>query len=138
LRKRVQDIPLLVPHFIEMYKKKSKKLVFGIADDAMSLLKNYNWPGNIRELENVIERAVITCSKRVITVEDLPPNIVEYARAEENNLIVLEVGSSLQDAERYLIKETMRYTGGDKKRAAQILGITRKTLYRKLGEYGLG
>lgn len=138
LRKRVQDIPLLVLHFIEMYKKKSKKLVFGIADDAMTLLKNYSWPGNIRELENVIERAVITCTKRVITVEDLPPNIVEYVRADDNNLIVLEVGSSLEDAERHLIKETMRYTGGDKKRTAQLLGITRKTLYRKLEEYGLG
>lgn len=138
LRERAEDIPLLVLHFLDVYKNKTKKLIIGISDDAMELLKNYVWMGNVRELENVLERAVITCSSRVIRVEDLPENIVEFSRKDSNNTIEVEVGSTIDTAERQLISETLRFTSGDKKRAAGLLGITRKTLYRKLKAYGAG
>ncbi len=137
LRERAEDIPLLVMHFLDTSKKKLKKLIIGISDEAMGLLKSYTWAGNIRELENVIERAVITCTRRVITVDDLPEQIVGHPSAENNKTVTVEIGSSIDEMEKHLIAETLKYTTGDKKRAAGILGITRKTLYRKLKGYEL-
>ncbi|MER3446299.1 MAG: hypothetical protein C4291_05380 [Candidatus Dadabacteria bacterium] len=137
LRERKEDIPLLAHHFLEIYKKKSRKLIIGISDNAMELLKTYDWPGNIRELENVIERAVITCVRKVVTVDDLPKNIIDSAKKETDNKIVVEIGSTMDEIEKRVIAETLSYTKGDKKHAAKILGITRKTLYRKLKEYNI-
>ncbi|HLE26010.1 MAG TPA: sigma 54-interacting transcriptional regulator, partial [Thermodesulfobacteriota bacterium] len=88
LRERKEDIPLLAHHFLEIYKKKSKKLIIGISDDAMKLLKTYDWPGNIRELENITERAVITCTRKVVTVDDLPKNIIDSVKKETDSRIV--------------------------------------------------
>jgi transcriptional regulator with GAF, ATPase, and Fis domain len=137
LRERKEDIPLLAHHFLEVYKKKSKKLIIGITDDAMKLLINYNWPGNIRELENIIERAVITCTRKVVTMEDLPKNIVDSAKKEPDSKVIFEIGSTIDEIEKRVITETLNYTNGDKKHAAEILGITRKTLYRKLKGYNI-
>ena len=137
LRERKEDIPLLAHHFLEIYKKKSKKLIIGISDNAMELLKTYDWPGNIRELENVIERAVITCTRKVVTVDDLPKNIIDSAKKETDSKVVVEIGSTMDEIEKRVIGETLSYTKGDKKHAAEILGITRKTLYRKLRGYNL-
>ncbi len=137
LRERKEDIPLLAHHFLEIYKKKSKKLIIGISDDAMKLLKTYDWPGNIRELENITERAVITCTRKVVTVDDLPKNIIDSVKKETDSRIVVEIGSTMDDVEKRMITETLSYTRGDKKHAAEILGITRKTLYRKLKGYNL-
>ncbi len=137
LRERKEDIPLLAHHFLEIYKKKLKKLIIGISDNAMELLKNYDWPGNVRELENIIERAVITCSRKVVTVDDLPKNIIDSAKKETDSKIIVEIGTTMDDVEKRVITETLSYTRGDKKHAAEILGITRKTLYRKLKGYGL-
>ncbi|MGH7800199.1 MAG: sigma 54-interacting transcriptional regulator [Thermodesulfobacteriota bacterium] len=137
LRERKEDIPLLAHHFLEIYKKKLKKLIIGISDNAMELLKNYDWPGNVRELENIIERAVITCSRKVVTVDDLPKNIIDSAKKETDSRIVVEIGSTMDEVEKRVITETLGYTRGDKKHAAEILGITRKTLYRKLKGYNL-
>ncbi len=138
LRERKEDIPLLAHHFLEIYKKKSRKLIIGISDDAMELLKTYDWPGNIRELENVIERAVITCARKVVTVDDLPKNIIDSAKKETDSKILVEIGSTMDEIEKRVIAETLNYTKGDKKRASEILGITRKTLYRKLKGYNIG
>ena len=137
LRERKEDIPLLAHHFLEIYKKKLRKLIIGISDNAMVLLKNYDWPGNVRELENIIERAVITCSRKVVTVDDLPKNIIDSAKKETDSRIVVEIGSTMDEVEKRVITETLGYTRGDKKHAAEILGITRKTLYRKLKGYNL-
>jgi transcriptional regulator with GAF, ATPase, and Fis domain len=137
LRERKEDIPLLAHHFLEIYKKKSRKLIIGISDNAMELLRIYDWPGNIRELENVIERAVITCARKVVTVDDLPKNIIDSAKKETDSRVVVEIGSTMDDIEKRVIAETLSYTKGDKKHAAEILGITRKTLYRKLKGYNI-
>ncbi len=153
LRERRGDIPLLAHHFLEIHKKKAKKPIIGTSEEAMRLLKLYNWPGNIRELENAIERAVIACSGIVITVEDLPENIgrlgdkleelnenetarTNYRADTDKGHVVVEVGSTMDEIEKRTIKETLRYTKGDKKHAAKILGISRKTIYRKLEKYG--
>jgi two-component system response regulator HydG len=136
LRERREDIPLLAIHFLEIYKKRSSKNITGITEKALSRLRRYDWPGNVRELENAIERAVIIAQGRLITVDDLP-DAVRGAESETDarKTVEVEVGTPIEEVERRVILETLAYTRGDKSRAAQILGIGRKTLYRKLLQY---
>jgi DNA-binding NtrC family response regulator len=137
LRDRKEDVPLLAVHFLDRYKKKSGKTITGISPKAMSMLKSYDWPGNVREIENVIERAVIITRERIITVDDLPDSI-RGAEHEDDapRTVEIEIGSTMDVIEKKIILETLSLTKGDKTRAAQMLGIGRKTLYRKLQEYG--
>jgi two-component system response regulator HydG len=150
LRDRVEDIHLLVFHFLEDYKKKSGRFITGISKEAMRALVNYDWPGNVRELENAIERAVIIASGRQIELEDLPEAIsrraseaLAYARQEraaaasEGRAIGLQVElpAAMDEIEKQIIEATLDYTEGDKSRAARLLNIGRKTLYRKLDQY---
>jgi two-component system response regulator HydG len=130
LRHRLEDVPLLAEHFLGVYAARNGKQMDGIAPEAMGLLAAYYWPGNVRELENVIERAVVLCRGRVLTAQDLPPRVAEEARFEAN--ITVAVGTPLEEVERRLIRETLRQTKGDKKQAAQLLGIATRTIYRKL------
>jgi two-component system response regulator HydG len=137
LRERREDLPLLAIHFLEVYKKRSNKNITGITEKALSRLRRHDWPGNVRELENAIERAVILAQGRMITVDDLP-DAVKGAETETDakKTVELEIGTTMDDVEKHVILETLNYTRGDKSRAAQILGIGRKTLYRKLQQYG--
>jgi transcriptional regulator with GAF, ATPase, and Fis domain len=132
LRERRDDVPLLATHFLETYKKRSNKNITGITKKAMTWLRRYDWPGNVRELENAVERAVIIAQGRLITVDDLPDAV---RGAETSRSIELEVGTTIDEAEKRMILQTLAYTRGDRSRAAQILGIGRKTLYRKLQRY---
>lgn len=147
LRERAEDIHPLVFHFLERFKEKTGRHVSGISKDALRALINYQWPGNVRELENAIERAVIIASGRQIELEDLPEIISnaaaaaaahvrqERARAaSEGRTIGLEVELpvTIDEVERLVIDATLDYTEGDKSRAARLLNIGRKTLYRKL------
>src|SRR5215471_10918519 len=137
LRERREDLPLLAIHFLEIYKKRSNKNISGITEKALSRLRRHDWPGNVRELENAIERAVILAQGRMITVDDLP-DAVKGAETETDakKTVELEIGTTMDEVEKHVILETLNYTRGDKSRAAQILGIGRKTLYRKLQQYG--
>jgi two-component system response regulator HydG len=137
LRERREDIPLLALHFLEVFNKRLGKNVTGITEKALSRLRRYEWPGNVRELENALERAVIIAQGRQITVDDLP-DTVRGADSEPDSrrMLELEVGTSLDEFERRVILETLDFTKGDKSKAAQLLGIGRKTLYRKLLQYG--
>ncbi|MCK9459242.1 MAG: sigma-54 dependent transcriptional regulator [Proteobacteria bacterium] len=130
LRHRLEDVPLLAEHFLVLHAARNGKQVDGIAPEAMELLAAYYWPGNVRELENVIERAVVLSRGRVLTPQDLPPRVAEEARVESN--LTIAVGTPLEEVERRLIRETLRQTKGDKKQAAQLLGIATRTIYRKL------
>jgi len=132
LRERHEDIPLLATHFLEIYKKRSNKNITGINRKALTWLRRYDWPGNVRELENAMERAVIVAQGRMIGLEDLPHAV---RGAETSKSIELEVGSTIDEAEKRMIMQTLAYTRGDRSRASQILGIGRKTLYRKLQKY---
>jgi two-component system response regulator HydG len=150
LKERAEDIHLLVLHFLEFYKEKTGRFVSGISKEAMSALVNYEWPGNVRELENAIERAIIIASGRQIEADDLPEAIARKAlensaetrqerlRASSEGRSVglaVEIPSTLDEIERMLIEATLEYAGNDKTRASKLLGIGRKTLYRKLDEY---
>jgi DNA-binding NtrC family response regulator len=150
LRDRVEDIQPLVFHFLERYKEKTGRFISGISKDALRALVNYEWSGNVRELENSIERAVIIASGRQIELDDLPEAISkrvfaavaqarqERARAAGDGLsigIEIELPASMDEIEKKVITATLDYTEGDKSRAARLLNIGRKTLYRKLEQY---
>jgi DNA-binding NtrC family response regulator len=135
LRERSEDILLLSEHFIEKFCGENDMPAKKFTRPALQCLMAYGWPGNVRELENVIERTMTLCDKDVIDAEDLPPNL------QEGNLDggAPQVGSevSLDDLERRHIESILRKTGNHQIRAAEILGIDRRTLYRKLIKYGL-
>jgi transcriptional regulator with GAF, ATPase, and Fis domain len=135
LRERKEDLPLLVSHFIEIFREKSGKYVVGISDRAVELLRAYDWPGNVRELENAIERAVVVAERKILSVEDLPETIRRTDRSLREKSIEIEIGERMEEIERKVITETLHYSGGVKSKAAEILGIGRRTLYRKLEKY---
>jgi transcriptional regulator with GAF, ATPase, and Fis domain len=153
LRDRVEDIQPLVFHFLERYKEKSGRFVSGISKEALRAMVNYEWSGNVRELENAIERAVIIASGRQIDLEDLPEAISkkafeanavarhERARAAgEGRDIAIEIGlpATMDEIEKHVIEATLDYAEGDNSRASRLLNIGRKTLYRKLEQYENG
>ncbi|NUO51067.1 MAG: sigma-54-dependent Fis family transcriptional regulator [Polyangiaceae bacterium] len=133
LRTRREDIPLLVDHFLGIYCKKNNKPRLGVSKDVTAKLMDYSWPGNVRELENVIERAVVLCRGDRLTLDDLPDTVRDSEPAEPSS-ITFSVGTPLDEVERRLIRETLRQAKGDKSVAAQLLGISTRTIYRKLGE----
>lgn len=134
LRERREDIPLLVESFLEKCARVAHKPARGIAESALALLIDYPWPGNVRELENVIERAVTLSRSEKIAALDLPPAI-QGSRGERRVIDeAAERTLPLHDVEMEYILRILDKTGGNKYQAAHILGIDRKTLYRKLGE----
>jgi transcriptional regulator with PAS, ATPase and Fis domain len=131
LRRRREDIPLLVQHFLENLGKLAEKRVKGITPEALDRLVSFDWPGNVRELENVIERAIVLATGDLITATELPQL---EARKPPAEAIPFRVGQPLADLEREAIQRTLRAVGGDKDAAANILGIGVATLYRRLKE----
>ena len=135
LRERRDDIPLLLNAFLKEFARENGKDVTGIDSRARALLYKYDWPGNIRELRNCIESAVVMCGGNEITPEDLPPTVSASIAAPS---ITIPVGTTLDDAEKAIICENLAANKGNKSKTADILGIGRKTLHRKLQEYGVG
>ena len=148
LRERPEDIPLLVDHFLTKYNQKLSKDVSGAGDRAMNALGLYSWPGNIRELENVIERSVLFCDTDDIDLGDLPTEITGVAeRVPSSEIPPLpdKIGSGLKDQvkaataslEKQLIVKALEQTGRNVTRAARLLKISRKSLQTKMKEFGL-
>jgi two-component system response regulator HydG len=142
LREREGDIPLLAYHFLEVFKKKNNKQIAGFAPETMELMLNYHWPRNVRQLENAIERAVVLCKGNVITPEDLPPEIIEAVNMSrslkglwvDEKTISIPLGTPLEVIEKRVIEETLRHSRGNKILASKILGISARTIYRKIEE----
>lgn len=132
LRERKDDIPLLAEHFLEIYCKKNRNTIAGFEPRAMNAFIRYPWLGNVRELENIVERTVIMCRGDMISVDDLPPTVASFTNEEGAEFII---GSSLRDLERDAIARTLRKAEGNRTKSAIILGITRKTLQKKIKEY---
>jgi len=130
LRERVEDVPLLLDHFIRLYSARDGKQIAGIDTDALDRLSAYSWPGNVRELEHAIERAIVLTGGSVLRCGDFPGWLMQ-AEAPPTT-VTIPVGTAIAQAERKLIEETLRYTHGDKSAAAHLLGIARRTIYRKL------
>jgi len=132
LRERRDDLPLLVRAFLDEFSQRNRKRVSALAPAAMKRLEAYAWPGNIRELRNVMERAVILCDGDLIEPAHLPPLDIRPAAAETKGAVALQPGTTVQEAEERLILLTLEHTGGNKTRAAEVLGISLKTLHNKL------
>jgi len=134
LRERREDIPLLAMAFLKEFAEENGKQIEGFDPKARQALYTYDWPGNVRELRNCIESAVVMASGKLITLDDLPPGPRSSA---ETRVISIPAFSSMEDAERILIAETLALVGGNKSKAAEILKIGRKTLYQKIEQYGI-
>ena len=134
LRERSEDIPLLVDHFVRRFRTATRRHIEGIDDDALALLARYPFPGNVRELENVIERAFVVCQRNLIDVGSLPDHVQEH-RTEGR--LGGGTGALLKSSEAKLIARTLQKHRGNRTRAAQELGIHRVTLFRKMKKYGL-
>jgi DNA-binding NtrC family response regulator len=132
LRDRRGDVPLLVEHFLDVYGKKNGKTGLQFSRAARERLVAYDWPGNVRELENVIERAVVLTKTPVVEADDLPAAIAS-AEAKGDELS-FAIGTTLEELEQRAIRATLEHTSGDKQLAAQLLGISTRTIYRKLGQ----
>jgi two-component system response regulator HydG len=132
LRDRREDIPLLVDHFLDLYCRKNGKPRLEVSREAMEKLQDYSWPGNVRELENVIERAVVLSRGPVLTLADLPASVTQAERRTTE--LSFPIGTPLEEIERRVIKATLDHTRGDKQLAAQLLGISARTIYRKLAD----
>ena len=134
LRERKEDIQLLAASFLNEFSEENNKSIEGIDPKAAMALYNYAWPGNVRELRNCMESAVVLCRKHIIALDDLPPSLAEDT---EGNYIKIAMGVSLAEAEKVIIRNTLNLEKGNKSKAAEILGIGRKTLHRKIHDYGL-
>ena len=132
LRDRKEDIPLLVQSFIKEFNQRNQRSILGVSDHAMQSLEQYHWPGNVRELHNVIERATIVAKGDTIELSDLAPLVAPTARPKPSSGLTLAAGATVEDVERQLIQITLDHTGGNKTRAAEMLGMSLKTLHNKL------
>lgn len=133
LRERKDDLPLMISAFVKEFAEENGKVIESIDPKARQALYAYDWPGNVRQLRNCIESAVVMTTGTVITLDELPPSIREM---DEVPAITIPVGATMADAEREIIMQTLAAQNGNKSKTAEILGIGRKTLHRKLDEYG--
>lgn len=140
LRERIGDIPLLSEYFLEKYCKQLGKEIRGISDEALELMQTYSWKGNVRELENCIERAVVLTKGRIITPEDLPSNIAEQdadATASAGSYRGMSLKQALEEPEKQIIRAALEANGWNRQATAEVLDINRTTLYKKMKRYGL-
>jgi DNA-binding NtrC family response regulator len=135
LRERKEDLPLLIDAFVTEFNARDGRSLAGVAPDAMGALERHEWPGNVRELRNVIERAVIMAHGRLIEADDLPP--LPGSMRRPGDTVTLEPGMTVDLAERRLIELTLEHTAQNKTRAADLLGISLKTLHNKLHRFRL-
>jgi Nif-specific regulatory protein len=131
LREREDDIALLATHFLDIYASSSKKAIRGFSEDVMKIFLSYHWPGNVREIQNVVEHAVILAKGELITENDLPQNLRGSISRSEGQT------TSLKETERNLILKVLKNVRGNKYQAAKKLGITRSTLYGKMRKHGI-
>ncbi len=141
LRERIQDLPALVDHFVKLLAKKHGKTIRGMSSAARRRLLAFDWPGNVRQLRNVIESMIVVDYDGLLDLDDLPDELADPAAppgAEPPTApLAALVGKPLEELEKLFIAETLKVTGGNREEAARMLGIGQRTLYRKLKEYNL-
>ncbi len=142
LRERIEDLPLLCNHFIREFAERNHKSFEGISSEAIEVLSGYRWPGNIRELRNTVEKMVVLSRNDRLGVRDIPTNIRQAVRGGEmpsgtmrSVSTVQGASHSLADTEKAMILQALEQQGGNRTRAAEVLGISRRTLHRKLKQY---
>jgi DNA-binding NtrC family response regulator len=133
LRQRKEDIALLVRHFISDIASETERPVTDIETDALEMMKEYSWPGNVRELRNTLEGIIVLSMKPTIEVSDLPAHICNHSESQA----IIKPGMSMAEIEKEAIRRTLQHSGGNRTKAAEILGISLRTLQRKIKEFGL-
>ena len=137
LHDRVGDVPLLAKRFLRMYCIQHKREKLGITDEAFEYLEHYSWPGNIRELENVIERAVLLSKSKYITLEDLPGSIKQNQQHGQQDYEMMSLKQSLAGPEKEIIRQVLEANHWNRQETARALQINRTTLFKKMKNYGL-
>jgi len=137
LRQRREDIPLLTRHFMQRFAQKLNKPVTAIDEAAQTALMQHDWPGNVRQLLNVVQNMVVMAEGETLTRRDVPAEIQQAAGEADHEDAGSLAGLSLEQVEKRAIRNTLRLTNGNREQAAKMLGIGERTLYRKLKEYGL-
>jgi two-component system response regulator HydG len=135
LRDRAGDIPLLVSHFVKLYAERNRKEVRGVSAEVMNVLSTYPWPGNVRELQNCIENMIVMSGEPMLGSNLLPTEMQQTTVASDET--GFPIGLSMRQIEEKAIRETLASVGGNRKRASAILGISLRTLHRKITEYGI-
>jgi two-component system response regulator AtoC len=135
LRNRLEDIPLFSHFFLQKLNETEEKKVENIEGDFIEALQAYEWPGNVRELRNVINRAFIMARTNALTVECLPDKLLGARKRRSKNAVTIPLGQPMEEVERIVIEETLHMTEGDRRKTAEILGISYKTLYNKTKKY---
>jgi two-component system response regulator HydG len=138
LRERLEDMPVLIDSFIKEFAKSHGKTIKGISQEAMAALYRYSWPGNVRELRNCIESMIVLSRDEILDLKHLPRTIAgKIAPADEGKPGLMPVDVNMESAEKEMIKRALVMTQGNREKAAQMLGIGERTLYRKIKRYGL-
>jgi two-component system response regulator HydG len=135
LRDRKEDIPELASYFLKEHSQRHDKKLNHLSKEAMKIMTRYSWPGNIRELSNVIERAIVFCDSNhfELSATYLPEHLKNYVEVSgADGSISVKIGTTLKDVEDLLIRKTLEATDGDRNLTAQILGVNSRTIYRKL------
>jgi DNA-binding NtrC family response regulator len=135
VRRRTGDVPLIVDYFLKRFNHIYQKNIFGISPECINRLESYNWPGNVREIKNVIHRAVVLCSGEVLLPEHLPKRF--FSEQPGPPMVSIRIGSTIEEAEKEMIAQTLTWTNYNRQRSAAILGISRRTLYNKIDKYRL-
>ena len=129
VKNRHGDVSLLVNHFLKRFNAAYEKKILGISPECINLLESYEWPGNVREIKNIIHHAVVMCNETVLLPEHFPKRLFANRRMQPS--VSIKIGATLEEAERELIEKTLRWTDNNRRRTAEILGISRRTLYNK-------
>jgi len=137
LRERKDDIMLLTTYFLDQAIRQNEKSPKKISSSVKALFFDYPWPGNIRELKNVVESAILVSDNEFLTISDLPMNLQQYAAGHGEEIGVKAI-ANLNDTEKSIVEEALKQTNGNKTQAAKTLGISVRTLYRKLDKFALG
>ncbi|NWG02931.1 MAG: sigma 54-interacting transcriptional regulator, partial [Syntrophaceae bacterium] len=135
LSQRREDIPLLIDAFIQKFNAKMGKQIVGVSDQTLRLLLKHDYPGNVRELENIVEHAFVLCKGDHIDLDCLPKELIERQEEKPPSLLLNE-GTLLRKAEAEIVERTLKKHGGNRAKTAQELGIDRTTLWRKMRKYG--
>ena len=137
LRDRKEDIPLLVKSFVDYFAAENNKQISGVSNEVLSVFDSYNWPGNIRELKNCIERMIVLCREKILQISDIPYHIREKVSPDLVEKNISYDTLNLECNEKKLVIQALDETDGNRTAAAKKLGISRRTLHRKLNEYGI-
>jgi DNA-binding NtrC family response regulator len=135
VRSRTGDVSLLVDYFLKRFNQAYQKNILGLSPECINRLQAYDWPGNVREIKNVIHRAVVICSGEILLPEHLPKRF--FSEQTGPPTVSIRVGSTIVEAEKEMITQTLAWTNNNRQRSAAILGITRRTLYNKIDKYKL-